>query len=123
VRVHRGVHLTGLSQAYAPHRRVFRGVHLTDAHLIDIYLTGMHLTGMHLTGVHLTGMHLMDVHLMNMPHSWASLNASASAPKPVSSALTPALKPQRSRRTLPIPGHYAVLAGRSSRKPHRDGNV
>lgn len=32
-------------------------------------------------------------------------------------------EPRRSKHTLSIPGHYAVLAGRSLRKPCRGGNV
>jgi hypothetical protein len=48
-----------------------------------------------------------------------------SASEPVSSAPAsiPTLEPRRSERTLSIPGHYAVLAGRSPRKPRRGGNV
>jgi hypothetical protein len=93
--------------------------------------------GVYLVGVHLMDVHLMDVHLMNVPLSWTSLaglsrgHVSASAPKPVSSAsaqepvssnpleppspapaLASAPEPRRSKRTLSIPGHYAVLAGR-----------
>ena len=87
----------------------------------------------------LMGVYLIGVHLMNVPLSWASLaglsrgHASVSAPKPVSSASAqepvsptsvpeppsptpvpvPTPEPRRSKRTLSIPGHYAVLAGRS----------
>jgi hypothetical protein len=48
-----------------------------------------------------------------------------SVPEPPSSAPAsiPTLEPRRSERTLSIPGHYAVLAGRSPRKPRRGGNV
>jgi hypothetical protein len=42
------------------------------------------------------------------------------APAPASA---PTLEPRRSKRILSIPGHYAVLAGRSPRKPRRGGNV
>jgi hypothetical protein len=58
--------------------------------------------------------------------------SSASAQEPVSPApapeppfpapvLTP--EPRRSKRILSVPGQYAVLAGRSPRKPRRGGNV
>jgi hypothetical protein len=36
-----------------------------------------------------------------------------SVPEPPSSAPAPTPEPRRSKRTLSIPGHYAVLAGRS----------
>jgi hypothetical protein len=45
------------------------------------------------------------------------------APEPPSLAPAPTPEPRRSKRTLSIPGHYAVLAGRSPRKPRRGGNV
>jgi hypothetical protein len=41
-------------------------------------------------------------------------------PFPVS-VLTP--EPRRSKCILSVPGHYAVLAGRSPQKPRRGGNV
>ena len=47
--------------------------------------------------------------------------SSTPAPEPPSPA--PAPEPRRSKRTLSIPGHYAVLAGRSPRKPRRGGNM
>jgi hypothetical protein len=49
----------------------------------------------------------------------SGLRPSSSAPKPPA----PASEPRRSNRTLSIPGHYAVLAGRSPRKSRRGGNM
>ena len=42
-------------------------------------------------------------------------------PEPASPTTAP--EPRRPKRTLSIPGHYAVLAGRSPRKPRRSGNT
>jgi hypothetical protein len=123
-------------------------VYLTGVHLMGVYLAGVYLMGVYLMSVHLMGVYLIGVHLMNVPLSWASLaglsrgHASVSAPKPVSClrprasvpylrplppslapAPIPTPEPRRSKRTLSIPGHYAVLAGRSPRKPRRGGNV
>jgi hypothetical protein len=50
-------------------------------------------------------------------------SASAQEPPAPTSVPTPASEPRRSKRTLSIPGHYAVLAGRSPRKPCRGRNV
>ena len=46
------------------------------------------------------------------------LRPRACVPVPV-----PTLEPRRSKRTLSIPGHYAVLAGRGPRKFRRGENV
>jgi hypothetical protein len=52
-----------------------------------------------------------------------SLPPQASEPVSSSSAPAPTPEPRRSKRTLSIPGQYAILAGRSPWKPRRSRNV
>jgi hypothetical protein len=60
---------------------------------------------------------------------WITPGSEPVSPNPASEppshcpAPTPTSEPRRSKRTLSIPGHYAVLAWRSPRKPRSGGNV
>ena len=112
-------------------------------HLIGVHLIGVHLMNVPLSWASLAGLSRGPLCIRPEPVFSASAPepvSSASAPEPVSStsapepvsstpapeppspAPVPTPEPRRSKRTLSIPGHYAVLAGRSPRKPRRGGN-